>query len=225
MAKLPQYYLETSSILGWGVDSGLDTERLKLIKQFIKGNNILDIGCGYGLYVDYLTSQGFNATGVDFVGDFIEAAKRIKKGDFIKGQAEHLPFGDKTFETVLLFDILEHGNDKDILSEAKRVSKKVILAVVPRKVDPQLEQSGVIFRHYMDKSHLREYEKEDIKKLANKSGLKLLHLQKIHPLYSETIFLSLFGGSLFVKKIIRKIVFAILPKVFYPTEYFVVFEP
>lgn len=223
MVKSTNYYLQSSHKLGWGERAVLDKERLKLIKQFVAGKKVLDIGCGYGLYVDYLSSRGFDATGVDFVGDFIKKARKTKRGNFVKGYADCLPFKDKTFETVLLFDILEHGNDEKILMEAKRVSKKLILAALPRKADDRLEQSGVVFRHYMDKSHLREYEKEDIKRLAGKTGLKLICSIKIHALYNETIFLSLFDGPLTIKKIIRKIVFLILPKAFYPTEYFAVF--
>lgn len=223
MIKSASCYLQTARQMGWGESSVLDKERLVLIKQFIAGKKVLDIGCGFGLYVDYLSSRGFQAFGVDFVEDFIKTAKKTKKGNFVKGDANCLPFKDKTFDTVLLFDILEHGDDEKILLEAKRVAKKIILAVVPRKVDYRLEQSGVLFRHYLDKSHLREYEKEDIEELAGKTGLKIRNLTKIHALYNETIFLSLFDGPAVIRKIIRKIVFFLLPKAFYPTEYFIVF--
>lgn len=224
MGKSTKYYLNSAKLLGWDKTAQLDKQRLYLIKKFLFGKKILDVGCGYGLYVDYLSSQGFDVMGVDFVDDFITLARKTKKGKFVKGQAHNLPFENYSFETVLLFDILEHGDDKEILSEAKRISKKRILAIVPRKVDYQLEQSGVIFRHYLDKSHLREYEKEDIKNLAKKVNLKLIHLEEVHPLYNETIFLSLFEGNIIFKKIIRKIVFLLLPKKIYHTEYFAVFE-
>lgn len=135
-----------------------------------------------------------------------------------------MPFENHEFDTVILFDVLEHGDDIKILKEAKRVCKSKILIIIPRKVDSQLEQSGVIFRHYIDKSHLREYEERDIKDLGQKTNLKLSNLQEVHPLYNETIFLSLFDGPQILKKILRKITFFILPKSFYPTEYFAVFD-
>lgn len=223
MTKPSKYYLQALH-LGWDKNSLPDRQRLKLLNKFISGKKILDVGCGWGKYVDYLSKEGFDVTGLDFVKEFISWAKEFKKGTFIKGSAISLPFKNELFDTVLLFDILEHGNDKKILSEAKRVSKDKILAVVPRKVDFKLEQSGVIFRHYLDKSHLREYEKDDIKNLAKSVNIKLMQIIRVHPLYNETIFLSLFNGPLLIKKIIRKIVFFILPKTFYPTEYFVVFK-
>lgn len=223
MVNLAKYYLTSSSKFGWDKNSKLDRERVELIGKFVQGKKILDVGCAYGQYVNYMSNQGFNATGVDLVDQIIKEA-RAKKGTFIKGRADKLPFKNNSFDTSFLFDILEHGDDMKILEEAKRVTKKRILLIVPRKVDHQLEQSGVIFRHYLDKSHLREYEREDILKLAKQVNLKPIHIRSVHPLYNETIFLSLFEGSVFIKKIIRKIVFFILPKKYYPTEYFAVLD-
>ena len=223
MVKLTSYYLNSSSSLGWDKNSKLDKERLELIKKFVRGKKVLDVGCGYGLYVDYLSRAGFDATGLDFVEEFIKEAS-LKRGTFIKGRADKLPFRSNEFDSTLLFDVLEHGDDKKILKEAKRITRERILLIVPRKVDHQLEQSGIIFRHYLDKSHLREYEREDILKLAKQADLKLVHISPVHPLYNETIFLSLFEGSVFIKKIIRKIVFFLLPKKYYATEYFAVLD-
>lgn len=226
MSKITKkYYRDYASSFGWGERSAvLDKERVSLIDKFTVGKRVLDIGCGAGLYVDYLAKKGLQAYGVDFVDEFITQAKKLKKGTFVKGQAEKLPFKDDAFDTCLLFNILEHAVEDKTLKEAKRIAKKRILVIVPKVVDEILEKSGVIFHHYLDKSHLREYEADDLKRLAKLYKLKLIHLQPAHPLYNETIFLSLFEGSVFFKKLIRKLVFFILPKKIYLTEYFAVFE-
>lgn len=222
--KTSKYYSNNATFLGWGEGAILDRERLRLIDRYTVGRNILDIGCGLGLYVDYVSSKGLSGVGIDNVSEFIKSAKKSKKGDFFKANIEKLPFRENQFDTSFMFDILEHADDKKILTEAKRVTAKRIMVIVPRRVDTDLEQSGVVFRHYIDKSHIREYREEDLKRLAKSTGLKLTLIKKIHLLYNETIFLSLFGGSVFLKKLIRKAVFLILPKAYYPTEYFAVFE-
>lgn len=225
LKKSPVYYLKSASIFGWGENSAsLDRQRVQLLNKFVAGKKVLDIGCGLGLYVDYLVRCGFEATGLDFVSKFVNFAKRAKKGNFIKGEMENLPFKDNEFDTVVLFNILEHGDDRKILEEAKRVAGKRILVIVPKVVDEILSSSGIIFRHYLDKSHLREYQRENLEALAKKTGLKLSHIEAVHPLYNETIFLALFDGALFLKKVIRKAVFFLLPKKIYPTEFFAVFE-
>lgn len=80
MIKSAKYYQESASFLGWGEDSKLDEERIKLIKKFVTGKKVLDIGCGLGFYVDFLNSSGYECVGVDFVAEFINKAKKIKKG-------------------------------------------------------------------------------------------------------------------------------------------------
>lgn len=223
--KKPNYYFEKAGFLGWDEkDATLDKERIRLLDKFIAGKKVLDVGCGTGIYVDYLSKKGFDAWGLDFVEEFISRAKKSKKGSFFIGKAEKLPFKDLEFDTVILFNTLEHGPDKLILKEAKRVAKRQILVIVPKIVDEELAKSGVIFRHYLDKSHLKEYAREDFEHLAKSTGLSLSFFEQVHPLYNETIFLALFGGSILLRKIIRKLVFAILPKRVYPTEYFAVFS-
>lgn len=223
--KSSDYYLKAASSLGWGERSAnLDRERITLLKEFVKGEKVLDVGCGYGYYVDFLTNLGFNSYGVDFVSEFIKKAKRGKKGTFVLGSAEKLPFKDKQFDTVILFNILEHVDDKKILLEVKRVSKERIIVVVPREVDESLKQSGVIFRHYLDKSHLREYRPKSLEMLAKQTGLKVVDLRPVHPLYNETIFSTIFGGDPTFKKIVRKIVLLTLPKNRYYTEFWAVFD-
>lgn len=219
------YYRNQARQLGWGEDSAvLDNQRLKLLNKYVVGEKVLDVGCATGIYVNYLSNRNLKSYGVDIVHGFIQnAQKKYPKAEFKTGSAENIPYSRKLFDTTILFDILEHGDDIKILKEAIRVTKSRILVIVPRVVDQDLESAGVVFRHYIDKSHLREYKKNDFNKLAEKTNLKLIHLESVHNLYNETIFLSLFSGPLFIKKVIRKLIFFLLPKKNYPTEYFAVF--
>lgn len=223
--KTPNYYLKTAAQLGWGEkEAKIDSQRIELLNKYLIGKKVLDIGCASGIYTDHLSKNGFLATGVDIVKEFIKLAKENKKGEFIVGSADKLPFEQNQFNSSFLFDILEHGDDLKILKEAKRVTKKRILVIVPRVVDERLGNSGVIFRHYIDKSHLREYTKKMLEDLAKGSSLKIVTIQKVHPLYNETIFLALFNGPMILKKIMRKLLLLVLPMEKYYTEYFAVFE-
>lgn len=219
------YFLKNSTTLGWGETSAvLDKERAELLKKYLIGKKILDVGCGLGVYVDYICSLGLEGFGVDIVDEFIKKNKVNKKGEFIKGAAEKLPFEDDFFDTVILFDILEHGDDLKILEEVKRVSKKRIILIVPREVDTKLSNSGVIFRHYLDKTHLREYKEEDFKKLAGQTGLNLIHIQPVHKIVNKLVFIALYKGPVLLRDIIRKMADFILPNEEYYTEFFAVFE-
>jgi len=50
--------------------------------------------------------------------------------------AEHLPVPDKSFETVLALEILEHTDQPaTVLSELRRVAKRRIIISVPIRID------------------------------------------------------------------------------------------
>lgn len=220
-----KYYLENSVEFGWGAgDLKLDDQRQELLDKYVIGPKILDVGCSIGLYVDYLSKIGFDAWGVDFVSKFIKIARNTKKGTFRKSNANNLPFKNDSFNTVLLFDILEHTDDSRVLKEAIRVAKDRLLIIVPRKVDRELEQNGVIFRHYIDKTHLREYDSKSIKSLCMSLDLKVLHCIPIHPLNNRGLLFSLFEGSTITKRILIKLFLFLLKKKVFLTEYLIVLE-
>jgi SAM-dependent methyltransferase len=224
-SELEKYYREHSSELGWGNDVvRLDPERLELLNRYIVGHRILDVACGSGIYTDYLANLGCDAWGIDLVSDFIENAKKTKKGVFIQGEADKLPFKDGEFDTVLLFDILEHGDEIAMLQEAKRVASKRILVNVPRKVDRELEESGVVFRHYTDKSHLREYLRKDIQLLANNCGLSVAEIVDVNAVDPYRVQNSMFVGNQLSKRIVRMISKRLLGEKYYPTGLFAVID-
>jgi SAM-dependent methyltransferase len=64
--------------LGW--DKGKQFLRFHQLTSDweLNGNSILDVGCGFGDFVNYLQSAGienYSYSGIDLVGDFVEAAK------------------------------------------------------------------------------------------------------------------------------------------------------
>lgn len=125
VTETEKYYRENSAELGWGPEiAKLDSERLRMLDRHVAGPKILDVACGSGIYTDYLAKRGFDAWGIDLVADFIEKAKTTKQGTYLQGEADRLPFADGEFDTVLLFDILEHVDDAVLLREAKRVASK-----------------------------------------------------------------------------------------------------
>lgn len=213
-----KYYLTHANDFGWGPKkTNLNKERTAILDKFVVGKKVLDIGCGTGIYVDYLTKKGFEATGIDYVKEFIDFAEICHKGKFFVGSAAHLAFKDKTFNTVMTFDVLEHvENDRKVLKEIKRVAKKRIIIFVPRQTDKDLESLGLIFRHYIDTSHLRYYTVKDLKELCRELKIKIIKLEEIRPISIKSLFISQFNGLFILKKFLQKVIFLLLkPKKFY----------
>lgn len=135
------------------------------------GKEILDLGCATGDYCKNLQVIGFDCTGVDINPQYIKIARsnginaHVMKGD-------DLNFPDDTFDTVLLFEVLEHvDNPHKVLKEAKRVARKNILITVPNCTQiPQLRHSGLTYEHVLEKDHVNFFTKNDLEELISRES-------------------------------------------------------
>jgi len=142
-----------------------------LIKFVLKrsGKKILDVGCATGNYCLQLTQKGFKCVGVDTNLKYIE--KAISKGIIAcVMNALSLGFKDKSFDTVLLFEILEHvENPEKILKEVARIAKKNILITVPNNTQlKKLSLFGLTFEHLLDEDHIIFFTKQSLEELLKK---------------------------------------------------------
>lgn len=108
----------------------------RTIISILKENNVLDIGCGDGLLMESLKKEkNIKITGIDISSKAIEICK--SRGlNCIQGDiTDTLPFADKSFESVLLIDVLEHiFQPLDVLKEAHRVCTGYVYISVPNFV-------------------------------------------------------------------------------------------
>ncbi|MEO0216720.1 MAG: class I SAM-dependent methyltransferase [candidate division WOR-3 bacterium] len=125
------------------VNVGLDVNRLKNFFKNInikKVNKCLDIGCGVGWALTYLSTMK-NSSDTLYVGiDISVKALRLAKThlkpsiNVLVANGERLPFQDEYFDLVYSLGTIEHFKDPEQgLSEIVRVTKKTgqILLVVP----------------------------------------------------------------------------------------------
>ena len=92
----------------------------------LHGEKILDLGCGYGFYTDYLRSIGGDVIGVDGAQTMVDIAKE-KNPDctFMTADiTQPLPFEDDSFDIVFCNQVLmDIENVETVLKECKRVLK------------------------------------------------------------------------------------------------------
>lgn len=126
------------------------------IKDWIKEDVVLDIGCGDGKITDLL-----GAIGIDDDPTGVRLA--LEKGVSCKvGSAYDIEFGDESFDAVFMGDVLEHLEDyRKGLREARRVSRKYLYLAVPEKGTNN------------DKFHYQEWTSEEILKLIREEGFEL----------------------------------------------------
>lgn len=83
--------------------------------------HILDIGCGTGANLELLSEFG-EAEGVDVSPDALAFCRARGLRNVRQGEAEHLPYDDRSFDLVTGLDVVEHLDD-DVagLKEMRRV--------------------------------------------------------------------------------------------------------
>ena len=162
---------------------------------------ILDIGCGLGHCLDFLTKFSKNLMGLDT--DFISLfyAKKTTKADYVLSRGEKMPFKDDSFDKLLNLGVLEHiQNDRAAIKEMVRVgrNKAKVLIMVPvlkkPRMHPKLKKLMHNHKSGSEKHYRNGYCLKDIKKLLNENGIKIVAARYTLFLFAElfTEFTKLF---------------------------------
>lgn len=103
-------------------------------KNTLPHHKVLDAGCGYGRTAHWFSDEQY--TGVDFLEEFIEEAKkRNPTKKFLVADLEKLPFGDLEFDWGVLISVRvvirsdPKGEEKwkKVEKELKRVCGKLMI--------------------------------------------------------------------------------------------------
>ena len=105
--------------------------RLEWIKGRVVGATV-DVGCNCGWSTSFIGA----IAGCDINMSNVQIAQVFSPDiDFRLANAVHLPYGDNAFETVVLGDMLEHGDfEKEVpqvIAEAKRVASRKVIVTLP----------------------------------------------------------------------------------------------
>jgi SAM-dependent methyltransferase len=127
MPKLSSAYYAASDAgdLGW--------IRTALPRHLAPPARILDAGCGLGTYVVALRARGYQAEGVEWSGDLVEAVRRVRPELPIRqGDATALESPDGAFDGYVSLGVMEHREEgpQAFLREAWRVLKPGGMAFV-----------------------------------------------------------------------------------------------
>ena len=113
---------------------GKEVKRLegKLLREALeefKEGELLEVGCGTGIWIEYLREFGFKEpVGLDISKDMLKVAKVKGLKKLVMGSATFLPFKDNSFDAVYFMTSLEFIVDrKRALLEAARVSRKAVV--------------------------------------------------------------------------------------------------
>lgn len=113
-------------------------EQMLSMLETTEPGSVLDAGCGEGFVVDRIAQRHpeWRLSGVDLSDEAIAYAKTHfgERAFFRKGSVYKLPFSDRSFDTVICSEVLEHLDDPNrAVAELKRVARGHVLITVPHE--------------------------------------------------------------------------------------------
>lgn len=183
-----------------------------MIKKYLKsGSKLLDVGCWTGQLGLALKNENYEYIGVDVEEEIVKYAQaHNSSAKFFKGSATSLPFNPSEFDSVSMFEVLEHipkGNEERCFREISRVMKKGGIFFLSTPASNIL--SIILDPAYLLLGH-RHYSKEKLDYFFTKHGFKIVDswisgglylytLLYIRLLYKWILHISLSNNEIFEK--------------------------
>ncbi|QQG40207.1 MAG: class I SAM-dependent methyltransferase [Candidatus Aenigmatarchaeota archaeon] len=149
------------------------------------GRRFLDVGASFGFEVLKRESEGYDAYGLEINAENALKATRLSKKYgrelmMVIGDAQNMPFRDGAFDSVHCRHVIEHvPDDAGVIEGMKAALKKDGIMEV---VVPNLRNLHTAFHsmlglpnelRFTDRTHLREYTKEQLLGLLEASGVRV----------------------------------------------------
>ena len=168
--------------------------------------NVLENGCGVGMYLEHLATSGGNVFGLEY--DFERAAQARKHSpNILNAAGESLPLPPSTFDLILSHEVIEHvQDDRSAVCEmvrALRPGGRIVL-FCPNRGYP-FETHGMywkgkyyfgnkLFVNYLPRAvrdqlapHVRVYSRHDLQKLFEGLPVKFIERSIIFGAYDNLI--------------------------------------
>ncbi|WP_376793542.1 class I SAM-dependent methyltransferase [Thermogemmatispora sp.] len=100
----------------------------RLVLPRVVGHDVLELGCGLGDLLADLCERGYRCAAVERSPEMVAAARTTlqrrrvgQPGQVLLGEAQHLPFADASFDTVVSTFPSDYIFDPDTIAEVARV--------------------------------------------------------------------------------------------------------
>lgn len=146
--------------------------------------SVLDVGCGTGEILSKVTPQGnLTLAGIDLSPNMISIAQQKlgERADLRIGDAENLPWPDKSFDVVICLDSFHHyPNPRKALAEVRRVLRPDGQFILGDLWAPTpIRQFINLVIPFTRGGDVRVYSQIEICTLLDESGFKEIHWKAV----------------------------------------------
>lgn len=159
-------------------------EGLAKIKKLAPAGRLLDVGCGYGYFLDLMRSAGWVVTGVEISKDAARFAEEKLTLDVRHGSLEDAALPSSSFDVVTLWYVLEHVREPHLLlREVWRVMKDgglLIIRIPNRNIDVDKVLASLGLGHFFlinPPRHLNDFSAKTLQFLLEKEGFDIAGLK------------------------------------------------
>lgn len=157
-----------------------DTKRrTRMVSRHIKKNQtLLDIGSGYGFFLQEMDNLGYKITGIETSRERQKASAKITKAKVLDVNLLESDSASSKFDCITLFHVLEHINNPvlflKIIKKHLNNNGKLIIEV-PNSDDMLLETCEKYRDFYWQKAHLFYFNVKTLKKIVQKAGFSIIN--------------------------------------------------
>lgn len=99
---------------------------LPLLKDYDKSASILELGCGPGIFLEFLLKSGYrNLMGIDVSSEQIEIASAKKLNVQQADVLNYISTTENRYDIIFAIDLIEHFNKEELLILFENVYKKL----------------------------------------------------------------------------------------------------
>jgi ubiquinone/menaquinone biosynthesis C-methylase UbiE len=168
----------------WRSEKGFGTEVVDELLNAFNGfgnKTILEVGVGTGRNAKLLLEFMNYLVGLDLTKEMLRAAKNKMRAhrqqiDLILGDAEHLPFANRSFDAILCMSTMHYFLDQEkVLREFAHLLKEGGIFVYGDLSPHESDQKGFFetMEGKISKAHSRYYKASEMKKLFESHGLQV----------------------------------------------------
>jgi len=211
--EIQRYYSRPEQYDSWlenlaGRDK-LWKRRIKNVTKWKKEGNLLDIGTGIGQFLAVARPGFSEVSGTEISDSAVEIARTSYSLAILKGKIEDISFGNKKFDNITIFHVLEHvDNPKKVIEKCHGLMTEnaILFIAVPNDVASLKVRTKLFLKKFgfyksigksglnklildgtLGELHLSHFTQVVLKKFLETEGFKVRELS-LDPYYAGTGF-------------------------------------